>query len=46
MVLLIWAAIGLCGLLDEYGGINIWTAPEWQAWTYQPAARSLVAAWL
>lgn len=46
IALLIWAIIGLCGLLNEYGGINIWTAPEWHAWTYQPTVRFLIAAWL
>jgi hypothetical protein len=46
VALLVWAALGLCTLLNVFGGIKGLVIPEWHAWTYQPAVRFLIAAWL
>jgi hypothetical protein len=45
-VLLLWSAISLAGILNDYGGVSFLALPEWLSVTFQPAARVLVGIWL
>lgn len=45
--LLVWALIGIYGLVEGFAGAS-WLRPfpEWLSFTFQPAVRFLVGAWL
>jgi hypothetical protein len=47
VALLIWAVVGFYGIARGYAGASwLWHLPEWLDYTFQPAVRFLIGAWL
>jgi hypothetical protein len=47
VALLIWALIGIYEIAQfSAGASRLWPLPEWLSYTFQPAVRFLIGAWL